>query len=127
MSYGGFAFLSKLTRSAVLENLSADFVRTARAKGVTEKNVLFRHVLRNSLLPLITVAADILPSLLVGTVIVETIFSVNGMGRLMVEAAQQRDPELVLSEALVVSLVTLLSYLMADIAYAIADPRVAYE
>ena len=126
MSYSGLAFLSKLTRSSILENMSADFVRTARAKGVPETHIMFRHVFRNSLLPLITVAADILPGLLVGAVIVETIFSINGMGRLMVEAAQQRDQELVLSETLVVSLIGLVSYLIADIGYAIADPRVTY-
>jgi peptide/nickel transport system permease protein len=126
MSYVGLAFLSKLTRSSILENMSADFVRTARAKGVPERHILFRHVFRNSLLPLITVAADILPGLLVGAVIVETIFSLNGMGLLMVQAAQQRDQELVLSETLVVSLIGLVSYLIADIGYAIADPRVTY-
>jgi peptide/nickel transport system permease protein len=126
MSYGGFAFLSKLTRSSILENLSADYVRTARAKGLGSGSILFRHVFRNSLLPLITVAADILPGLLVGAVIVETIFSINGMGLLMVTAAQQRDQELVLSETLVVSLIGLVSYVIADVGYAIADPRVTY-
>jgi ABC-type dipeptide/oligopeptide/nickel transport system permease component len=127
LSYGSFAFLSKLTRSAMLENLSADFVRTARAKGVAEKNVLFRHVFRNGLLPLITVAANILPSLLGGAVVTETIFSINGMGKLMVEAAFFRDFELVLSETLVASILVLISYLAADVCYAVADPRVAYE
>lgn len=127
LSYGGFAFLSKLTRTSVLENLTADYARTARAKGVGEKDVLWRHVFRNSLLPLITVSASLLPSLLGGSVIVEHIFSIEGMGKLGVQAVQGRDRELVLSITLISGLLTLVSYLLADICYAIADPRVSYD
>jgi len=127
LTYSGFAFLTKLTRSAVLENLLSDYARTARAKGVSEQVVLWRHVFRNSLLPLITVAASILPGLLVGSVIVETIFSIDGMGRLAVEAVQMRDREVVLSITLVTGILTLVSYLLVDICYALADPRVSYE
>lgn len=127
LSYGGFAFLAKLTRSAVLENLMADFARTARAKGAPEHIVLWRHVFRNSLLPLITVSAALLPGLLAGSVIVESIFSIEGMGKLAVEAVQTRDRELVLSITFVSGLLTLLSYLIADLCYAFADPRVSYE
>jgi ABC-type dipeptide/oligopeptide/nickel transport system permease component len=127
LSYGGFAFLSKLTRTAVLENLLADYARTARAKGVKENDVLWRHVFRNSLLPLITVSATLLPGLLAGSVIVESIFSIEGMGRLAVEAVSFRDRELVLSVTLISGLLTLVGYLVADICYAIADPRVSYE
>lgn len=127
MTYGGFAFLSKLMRASVLESLSADFVRTARAKGVSERVLLFRHVLRNSVLPLITVAAGLLPSLLGGSLIIESIFSINGMGKLMIDAIGMRDRELVLSEAFVISLISSLSLLLADLCYAVADPRVSYE
>lgn len=127
MSYGGYAFLSKLMRSAVLENLTADFARTARAKGLPDRTVLFRHVLSNSILPLITVAASVLPALLGGSIIIETIFSINGMGRLMYQAALMQDQELILSETLVGSALSLVSLLIADICYAIADPRVSYE
>jgi len=127
LTYSGFAFLTKLTRSAVLENLLSDYARTARAKGVSEQNVLWRHVFRNSLLPLITVAASILPGLLIGSVIVETIFSIDGMGKLVVEAVQMRDREVVLSVTLITGMLTLASYLVVDICYAIADPRVSYE
>lgn len=127
LSYGGFAFLSKLTRTAMLENLLADYARTARAKGVPERQVLWQHVFRNSLLPLITVMASLLPGLLAGSVIVESIFSIDGMGRLAVEAVQARDRELVLSITLISGLLTLLGYLLADVLYAIADPRVSYE
>ncbi|MGD8931750.1 MAG: ABC transporter permease [Chromatiales bacterium] len=127
LSYGGFAGLAKLTRTAVLENLLSDYARTARAKGLSESLVLWRHVFRNSLLPLITVAASLLPSLLAGSVIVESIFSIEGMGKLAVEAVQTRDRELVLSITLIGGLLTLLGYLLADLLYALADPRVSYE
>ena len=127
LSYGGFAFLAKLVRTSMLENLLSDFARTARAKGVSEHDVLWRHVFRNGLLPLITVSAGILPALLGGSVIVETIFSIDGMGKLAVEAVKGRDRELVLSLTLIGGLLTLIGYLLADLCYAIADPRVSYE
>jgi ABC-type dipeptide/oligopeptide/nickel transport system permease component len=127
LSYGGLAFLAKLSRSAVLENLLSDYARTARAKGVAETDVLWRHVFRNSLLPLITVSATLLPSLLAGSVIVEAIFSIEGMGKLAIEAVQTRDRELVLSITMISGVLTLVGYLLADLAYAIADPRVSYD
>ena len=127
LSYGGFAFLSRLTRGAVLENLLSDYARTARAKGVSEQSVLWRHVFRNSLLPLITLAAGLLPGLIGGSVIVEMLFSIDGMGRLAVEAVYARDRELILSLTLIGSLLTLAGYLLVDICYAIADPRVSYD
>ncbi|MBR4737902.1 MAG: ABC transporter permease [Rhodocyclaceae bacterium] len=127
LSYGGLAFLAKLARSAVLENLAADYARTARAKGVAEADVLWRHVFRNSLLPLITVSAGLLPGLLAGSVVVESLFGIDGMGKLAVEAVQTRDRELVLSVTLVSGVLTLVGYLLADLAYALADPRVSYD
>jgi len=127
LTYVGFAFLSKLMRGAMLENLMADYVRTARAKGVPERVILFRHVFRNSILPLITVAAAILPSLFVGSFIVEKIFSINGMGRLTLEAAFQKDRELVMGATLIAAILSLLSQIIRDVCYAIADPRVSYE
>ncbi len=127
LTFGGFAFLAKLARSAVLENLAADYARTARAKGATDNVVLWRHVFRNSLIPLITVAAALLPGLLAGSVIVESLFSIEGMGKLAVEAVKGRDRELVLSLTLISGVMTLAGYLIADLCYAIADPRVSYE
>ena len=127
LSYAGFAFLSKLVRSSILENLSADFVRTARAKGLPERVVLFRHAFRNSLIPLLTVSAGIIPGLLAGSIVVESIFSIEGMGKLFVEAAMHHDSEVVLSLALVEGLLGLMAYLIVDLCYAVADPRVSYE
>lgn len=127
LTYGGFAVLAKLTRTSVLENLHSDYARTARAKGLAESDVLWRHVFRNSLLPLITVSASLLPGLLAGSLIVENIFSINGMGQLAVEAVKGRDRELVLSITWISGFLTLLGNLVADICYTLADPRVAYD
>lgn len=127
LAYGSFAFLSKLTRTSVLENLQADYARTARAKGVTEDNVLWQHVFRNSLLPLITVSAGLLPGLLAGSIIVESIFSIDGMGKLAIEAVKGRDRELMLSITLITGFLTLIGYLIADFLYTLVDPRVSYD
>ena len=127
LSYGSFAVLAKLARGSLLENLSADYVRTARAKGVDGRTVLFRHAFRNSILPLITVVASILPMMFVGSVVVETIFSIQGMGKLSVEAAFMKDREVVMGVTLLGGILGLASYLVRDILYALADPRVSYE
>lgn len=127
MTYGGFAFLTKLARGSVLDNLRADYVRTAIAKGLDDRTSLFRHVLSNSLLPLITVAAGIIPGLIGGAVVIETMFSIPGMGKLAVDATFARDRELILAISLIGGFLGLLSQLVCDLAYAWADPRVSYE
>lgn len=127
LSYAGFASLAKIMRTSILENLNADYARTARAKGVAEEDVLWQHVFRNSLLPLITILAGLLPGLLAGSVIVEQIFSIDGMGKLVIEAVQARDRELVLSITLISGLLTLVGYLISDLMYTLADPRVQYD
>lgn len=127
LTYTGFAVLSKVMRGSILESLSADYVRTARAKGVTERDVLWRHAFRNSILPLITMAASIIPALFVGSVVVESLFSIEGMGKLVVEAAFAKDKEVVLATTLIAAILKLSSELLRDICYAIADPRVTYE
>lgn len=126
ISYGTVAFYSKLTRTALLETLSSDFVRTARAKGLAERVVLFRHAFRNSLIPLITVAAGFLPALVSGSIVVETIFNLNGMGKLAVDSLFQNDRELFLSVSVFILLLQMGGYLLADLLYVIADPRVSY-
>lgn len=127
LSYGGLAFVSKLTRGAVLENIMADYVRTARAKGLRGRDVLWRHAFRNSLLPLITVAAFIIPGLLGGSIVVEYIFGIEGMGKLAIQSIEFKDQEVVMAITLISGMLTLGAYLMADILYAVIDPRVAYE
>jgi len=103
-----------------------DFVRTARAKGLSGKTVLYRHVLRNSLISLITASSGILPGLIAGSFIVETIFGVPGMGKLTIDAVNSRDRDLFMSLTLITSLLQLIGFLIADLAYAVVDPRVTY-
>lgn len=127
LSLGASAALAKIIRSSLLENLNADYARTARAKGLDEDTVLWKHVFRNSLLPLITIIAGLLPSLLAGSLIVENIFSINGMGQLAIEAVKSRDRELVLSITWISGFLTLIGYLIADFLYTLVDPRVTYD
>lgn len=127
MVYGGFAILSKQTRAAMLENLNADYVRTAKAKGVSNKDVIFVHVFRNSLLPLITIFVTIFPAMLAGSVVIERIFSIPGMGYMLIEAISQRDREIILANTTMIAIVNLLALLLADILYALVDPRITYK
>lgn len=125
--YGGFAVLSKQTRAAMLDNFNMDYVRTAKAKGVPRHDVVMRHVFRNSLLPVITMFVSVFPATLAGSVVVERIFSVPGMGSLILEAINLRDRELILANTFMVAAVNLTALLVADILYALADPRVTYD
>jgi ABC-type dipeptide/oligopeptide/nickel transport system permease component len=127
LSYGGFAYLSKIQRAAMLDNMGLDYVRTARAKGLSPTVVTLRHVFRNSLIPMITIFAGILPSLLGGSVVVERIFSLKGMGDMVVTATNARDLPIVQAVTFIASVITLVSLLIADLCYAVADPRVSYE
>ena len=108
LSYGGLAVLTKLQRGAMLDNLSQDYVRTARAKGLPESTVITRHVFRNGLLPMITVFAGIIPSLLGGAVVTETIFSIKGMGDLMLTAVFSRDLPIIQAVAFIGSVISLI-------------------
>jgi ABC-type dipeptide/oligopeptide/nickel transport system permease component len=126
LSYGSFAFISRLQRGALLETLGLDFIRTARAKGLSERIVLYRHAFRNSVMPLITVMANILPGLIGGSVIVETIFGINGMGKLTIDSVNARDRELLMSLILVASVLQLIGNLLSDLLYAVADPQVSF-
>lgn len=125
--YAGFAVLSKQTRAAMLDNFNADYVRTAKAKGVAGHDIVFKHVFRNSLLPLITMFATVFPAMLSGSVVIERIFGVPGMGSLIIESIALRDREVLLANALMIGIVNLLALLLADILYAMADPRISYK
>lgn len=125
--YGGFAVLSKQTRAAMLDNFNMDYVRTAKAKGVAYKDIVFRHVFRNSLLPLITMFVSIFPAMLAGSVVIEKIFTIPGMGNLVIESINLKDRELLLANTMMIAAVNLLALLLADILYSIADPRISYK
>ena len=127
ITYGGLAYLAKQMRAAMLDNFTMDYVRTARAKGVPGRQIVFRHVLRNSLLPIITIFATILPALIAGSIIIEKIFSIEGMGMLAFRAVESRDYDVVQSLALIAGALNLTGLLLADICYAVADPRITYS
>jgi peptide/nickel transport system permease protein len=120
------AWFSRYARSSVMENLVQDYVRTARAKGVPEPAILLGHVLRNSLMPMITLAGVALPWVFSGALVVEAIFNYPGMGLLFWNAAQVQDYATLLGITLVISIATVLGSLLADLLYLVADPRVRY-
>lgn len=127
LTYGGFAFLSRLSRAQLLEVIRQDYIRTARAKGLPERVVIFKHALRNSLIPLVTLMGTLLPALIGGSVIVEQIFSIPGMGRLGFEAVLSRDYPTVMAIAAIEAVLTLISLLISDLIYVFVDPRISFE
>lgn len=127
LSYGGFASLSRFTRASILENIGQDYVRAARAKGLSNWTVLFRHVLRNSLIPLITLSAGLLPGMLGGSMIIEYLFNIPGMGTLMLQALSSRDYPVLITEMGLGAVLVLLGILLSDILYAVTDPRITFE
>jgi peptide/nickel transport system permease protein len=111
----------------MLEVVRQDFIRTARAKGLSERLVIYRHALRNSLIPIVTLMADLLPALLGGSIVIETIFSIPGMGLLSYEALLNRDYPMIMAIFTLSAFLTLIGILLADFIYTIIDPRIAYE
>ena len=127
LAAGPIALYSRLMRTEMLEVLSQDYIRTARAKGLAEGVVLYGHALRNALLPIITVLGGTLPFLFGGAVVTESVFSWPGMGRLFVDAAYSRDYPMVLGIAIIASVLVVLGQLLSDILYGIVDPRIRYS
>lgn len=126
-SIGGLAGVSRYMRQSMLNVISQDYIKTARAKGLPEKTVIYKHALRNALLPIITILGLSIPGLISGSVILETIFSIPGMGRLMVESVFTRDYNVIMAGLVISALLTLAGNLIADIAYVHADPRIRYK
>src|SRR5919202_1616127 len=124
---GGWIVFSRYLRSEVLEVLGQDFVRTARAKGVRERLVMSRHVLRNALIPVVTIMGGTLATLVSGSVLFENTFSWPGIGRMAVAAAFQRDYPVLMALTMLTAFLVIAGNLMADIAYGWVDPRVRYE
>lgn len=114
----------RFTRSSMLEVISQNYVRTARAKGVKERTVIYYHALRNALIPVVTIIGVLIPRLLGGAVITETVFGWPGMGRLIVEAAQGRDYNLVMGVTVIVTFIVIASNFLVDVIYSRIDPRV---
>jgi peptide/nickel transport system permease protein len=120
------ALFSRYMRSSVLDNLVQDYVRTAKAKGASERRILFRHVLRNSLIPIATLLGLLLPQIFAGALIIEAVFNYPGMGYLFFQEALIQDYPVLLGILVVVAIATVVGSLLADVAYAVLDPRVRY-
>jgi peptide/nickel transport system permease protein len=127
LTYGGFAFLSRLSRASVLEVIRQDYIRTARAKGLPRWKVVYKHVLRNAMIPFLTLMGTLLPALLGGSVIIEQIFSIPGMGRLSFESVLMRDYPTIMAIAAIDGVLTLVGILISDILYVVVDPRITFN
>lgn len=127
LAYLWWAFILRITRSSMLDVLNKDYVRTARAKGLPENKVISRHVRRNALIPVITVAGSMVIGLLGGVIIVETVFDFKGIGLLMAQGAQRLDYTLVMGTTLFFGLLLVVGNLVVDVLYAVVDPRVRLE
>lgn len=126
-TYASFAYISRLTQTSLMEQLPLDYIKTARAKGLSDPAIIRNHALRNSLLPLITVFSATFPAILGGSVIIESMFTIPGMGLETVKAIISKDYPVVIAVITLSCLLTMLSYLVADILYAWADPRIRYK
>jgi len=127
LTYGSLAFISRQMRSAMLEAIDQDFIRTAKAKGLPARTVILKHALRNSLIPILTISAGLLPELIGGAIIIESIFTIPGMGSLTFEAILKRDYPVINAVLFFSAFLTLLGILLADLSYAVADPRITYD
>jgi len=125
-SFGSLAGMSRYMRSSMLNVIGQDYITTARAKGLSERVVIYKHALRNALLPLITLAGFSIPGLIGGSVIFESIYSIPGMGQLFYQSVMSRDYPVVMGILIIGALLTLIGNLIADVSYALADPRIRH-
>ena len=127
LTYASFAFLSRQMRVAMLETVRQDFIRTAQAKGLSPRLVIFKHALRNSMIPILTLMASLLPQLIGGSLIIESIFGIQGMGKLTIDSIIARDYAVINAIFFFSALLTLVGILLSDLSYALVDPRIRYE
>jgi len=123
-AFGGLAGLSRYARAEMLEVIQQDYIRTARAKGLSEPIVVYKHALRNALIPIITILGLSIPGLIGGSVIFETIFAIDGMGRLFYQSVLARDYPTIMGVTVLGTILTLVGNLLADVSYALANPTV---
>jgi peptide/nickel transport system permease protein len=123
-TFGGLAGFSRYMRQSMLEVIRQDYIQTARAKGLSEQTIVGKHALRNALLPVVTVLGLSLPGFIGGSVIIESIFAIPGMGQLMVQSVFARDYPVVMANLVIVASLTLIANLVADLAYGLVDPRI---
>ena len=127
LSYGGLAYVSRQMRAGMLEVIRQDYIRTAEAKGAGKARVILVHALRNSLFPIITLFASLLPFLVGGSVIIEVIFNIHGMGLLSYEGVLRREYDLVMTTLMLSAVLTLIGILISDVLYVVVNPRVNFE
>lgn len=126
-TYGSFAYISRQMRGSMMETLRQDYIRTARAKGLANKTVTYRHALRNSLIPIITLFAGLFPAFIGGSVVVERIFNLPGVGQLAFQAATELDYPVVMGILTMSAILTMIGVLVGDLLYSVVDPRIAYS
>jgi microcin C transport system permease protein len=124
---GGFTFLTMMMKNSLLDVLSSDFIRTARAKGLSEQKVIFKHALRNAVLPLMVGVGGFLSAFVAGSIVIETVFGLPGMGRLMIESLNSRDYNVLMGVAVIQSGVVMFGQLISDVAYVLVDPRIDFN
>ena len=127
LAIGGIAALSRYTRSSMLEVIRQDYIRTAKAKGLSEETVYYKHALRNALLPIITLFGFLIPGLIGGSIIMETVFAWPGIGRLAYQAVLSRDYPVVMTINTITAVLVLIGNFVADLLYGIADPRIRFQ
>jgi ABC-type dipeptide/oligopeptide/nickel transport system permease component len=126
LAAGPTAVLARYTRASLLDVITQDYIRTARAKGLRERTVVLRHLLRGALLPVITILGPVMAGLVTGSFVVETVFRVPGVGRLFVNAVFARDYPLIMGTTLLYAVAIVVANLIVDVLYAVVDPRIAY-
>lgn len=127
LGLGGSAIIARLMRASLLQSIREDYIRTARAKGLTEQLVIIRHALKNSLIPVVTILGPMFAALITGTFVVETVFGIPGMGKYFVTSITNRDYPVIMGTILLYAFLLVIANLLVDISYAFLDPRIRYE
>jgi peptide/nickel transport system permease protein len=127
LTYGSLAVLSRYARTGLLDVIRSDYIRTARAKGLSEFMVIAKHAVRNGMIPILTLLGTTLPVLIGGSIIIEYIFNIDGMGKLMLTAINYRDYNIIMGVLLISSVLTLVGILISDLSYALVDPRISFD
>ena len=127
MTFGSFAYLSRQMRGGMVSVIKQDYIRTARAKGLSEKVIVWKHAFRNSLIPIITIFAGLLPRMIGGSIVIETIFQIPGMGKLSVDSIFARDYPVLFTVVIFAAILTMLGILLSDILYGVVDPRISFS
>jgi len=127
LSFPYFAYIARLSRASILEVLRSDYIRTARAKGLKESVVVWKHVLKGALLPVVTYLGPAFSGIVVGSIVIESVFLVPGIGRPFVQSALNRDYTLIMAEVVVYSIILIIANLVVDLIYGLLDPRISYK